>query len=234
MYQVCSNKTGEVGKTSVDPFLFEQVLDGATHSCTRLRVSYKSNLTSRVQHHTLRSTDKRSPKADRSSLSSEMSPKIAYFLAALLAILCLMQQFEGTAAANTQYIRRVLSREELAARRQLQQNTNNQLYRNQYNNRDNEDDIDDDDDDDDDREDNTDVGNKGESDNSVLRDESSENAAQGLEQNNAEATEGAFANSEEGADVEGRARRRRRGRRGVRRGRKGPRKVRKSRKHSSA
>ncbi|XP_011200453.2 protein nemuri [Bactrocera dorsalis] len=161
-----------------------------------------------------------------------MSSKIVYFLAALLAILCLLQQFESSAAANAQ-LRRAFSRETLAARKQLQQNTHiNRLNKNQYNNQDNEDDADDDSDDDA-AVDGGDDDNEDDTANSALRNVNAGNVAQAHEQTEVEATEG------EGADDGGRARRRRRGRgrgrrrrgrgRGRRRGRKGGRKVRRSR-----
>ncbi|XP_039958861.1 sperm protamine P1 [Bactrocera tryoni] len=167
-----------------------------------------------------------------------MSSKIVYFLAALLAILCLLQQFESTAAANTQ-LRRAFSRDTLAARKQLQQNTHiNRLNNNQYNNQNNEDETDDDNDDDA----AVDGGfavDEDDTANSALRNVNAENAAQAHEQTEVEATEGELANSGDGADDGGRARRRRRGRgrgrrrrgrgRGRRRGRRGGRKVRKSR-----
>uniref|UniRef100_A0A0K8UAQ4 Uncharacterized protein n=1 Tax=Bactrocera latifrons TaxID=174628 RepID=A0A0K8UAQ4_BACLA len=144
-----------------------------------------------------------------------MSSKILYFFATLLAIICLLQQFESIAAANTQ-LRRAFSRETLAARKQLQlQNTHiNRLNKNQYNNQNNEDDADDDA-----AVDGGDADADDETANSALREVNSENAAQAHEQTEVEAIDGELANSGDGAADGGRARRRRRGR-GRRRGRR--------------
>nr|XP_014088363.1 protein nemuri-like [Bactrocera oleae] len=156
-----------------------------------------------------------------------MSSKIIYFLAALLAIFCLLQQIERTAAANTQQIRRAFAHERLAARKQLQQNTRNQLNTNQYNNQDNEDDFDENDD----RvaEDDGDANSEDDFANSTLRNENAKNAAQAQEQNEVEATVRQLTNSVEGVDNGGRARRRRRRGRGRRRGRRGGRRRRRRR-----
>ncbi|XP_036344107.1 putative uncharacterized protein DDB_G0287265, partial [Rhagoletis pomonella] len=139
----------------------------------------------------------------------DMSSKFAYFLAALLAILCLAQHFEDTSAVKVRRIQRVLTRDEIAARRETQHNTNNRLsYTKQGgNNDDDDDDNDNDNDDDDDNHhevDGTDEANEDSYNNpQVLRDDVAENAAVEVDQNS---TEGA-----ESEEARARRRRRRRG-----------------------
>ncbi|XP_004535381.1 nucleophosmin-like [Ceratitis capitata] len=150
-----------------------------------------------------------------------MSLKIAYYFAALLALLCLLQQLESTSAANTPHIQRVLTREELAARRQLRHQKQPQLN-NKYNNQNSGHAEEDDDDDDDNDED------ESEDENQALRDENTENtAAQAQTESNTGGAAAELPNTyKKGVYSESRARRRR-GRRGGRP--RGPRVVRKSR-----